>query len=191
MYKLILDENKTFECDIQIDGANSDTAEVRLLININEYAVFLKGVIKDNKVKIKIPKLKGLLQENAKGNISLEVVADGALLVPWNNEYIATLSKKVQVIVKEEVEISTKTSVKVQLKEDTSETPIQKILSKDEHIDILTKLVNSKGVTLSNIKNKSNVLVEVVSSYFKKIKTKPSDKDIAYIMEAVVYKIPE
>jgi hypothetical protein len=76
MYKVYLDQNKTFECDIKIEGADSSKSEARLVLETKDFSITFKGSIQDGKVKIPINKLKGVLKENYQGNISLEVIAE-------------------------------------------------------------------------------------------------------------------
>ena len=98
MYKIFLDKSKTFQCNVNIEGASLDKSEARLLLETKDYSLAFKGKINlDGTVKIPISKLKGILEKNETGKISLEIIAEDTVFVPWISEYQADVSKKVKV----------------------------------------------------------------------------------------------
>ena len=101
MYKLYTDKQELFECDIQLEGASLTDSKARLVIETEDLALLFKGNI-DSKGKCQIPvkRLKGLLGENVKGNIKLEVIAEDTYFTPWESDFEVEASKKVQVEVK-------------------------------------------------------------------------------------------
>jgi hypothetical protein len=39
MYKIYLDQNKTFECDIKIEGADAGKSEARLVLETKDFFI--------------------------------------------------------------------------------------------------------------------------------------------------------
>lgn len=96
-YKLYKDKSEVFSCDIEVEGANIKDSQVRIVVESNEWSLLFNGNIDENgKVNIPIKKL-SLLEEGATGKIRMEVIADGTIFVPWDDNFIVKLSKKVMV----------------------------------------------------------------------------------------------
>jgi hypothetical protein len=76
--------------------------------------------------EVNIPKTKNFLPEGTKGNIKLEVIADDVYFEPWNSDFNVKTSKKVNVVVAEQVD--EKPKLKVQVFEQPKETPKPKIV---------------------------------------------------------------
>ena len=73
---------------------------------------------KNGKCNIPIRKL-GILNEGTVGRIKLEVIAEGTVFVPWEDEFKVKVSKKVSVVVNENKRQSSdskKSGVKVNFK---------------------------------------------------------------------------
>lgn len=101
MYSISLDKKETFEASIQIEGAATERSSCRLILECDNGLSFLcKGIIENNKCKIEIPKLKGIIENNTTGNIVLEVIAEETVLIPWSSKFTAKNSKNVTVEVK-------------------------------------------------------------------------------------------
>ena len=101
MYKLFTDKNELFECSISLQGASLKKSKARLVVETPEYSLLFKGTIsKSGKCEIPIKKLKGLIDENTKGNIRLEVIAEDTFFTPWESDFEVDASKKVTVEVK-------------------------------------------------------------------------------------------
>ena len=97
LYKLYKDKSEVFSCEIELEGANIKDTEVRLLIESDEWNLMFIGEIdKNGKVSIPIKKLP-ILEEGTKGKIKMEVIAEGTVFVPWEDEFEVKLSKKVMV----------------------------------------------------------------------------------------------
>jgi hypothetical protein len=100
MYTLQLDKSNIFECNLKIQGADIKNSKINLVLESDNYSLKLKGSIGEyGKVSIPLPKLKNILQENVKGKMFLEVVADDTYFVPYESDYITEVSMKVEVIV--------------------------------------------------------------------------------------------
>ena len=98
MYKLFTDKTELFECDIKLQGASLNKSKARLVVETSEYSLLFKGTINSKgKCEIPIRKLKGLIDENTKGNIRLEVIAEDTYFTPWESDFEVETSKKVTV----------------------------------------------------------------------------------------------
>ncbi len=100
-YNLFKDKNENFSCDISLEGASLGETEARLILETSDWNLLFEGKIDSNgKCTIPIKKL-SILNEGTTGNIRLEVIADGTIFTPWEDEFKVKLSKKVAVKVHE------------------------------------------------------------------------------------------
>ena len=106
-YKLYLDKNNLFECDIQLQGASIKNSFARIILETKDYSYVFKGEIDQNgHCSVEMNKLKDLFESDQTGSMSLEVVADDVYFSPWSDTYQTDLSKKIDVVVKEQEEPS-------------------------------------------------------------------------------------
>jgi hypothetical protein len=164
MYKIFLDQNKTFECNINIDGASLDKSEARLLLEAEHFTLSFKGEIKsDGTVKIPINKLKGIIREDFTGNISLEVIAEDTVFVPWKSEYRTGVSKKVEVSfdvpLKESATTASKPKMTFVIKPDEFDTK--------EHINEIFKILAKNDVSKKTLATHQKTFNKLVETYCK------------------------
>jgi hypothetical protein len=96
-YKVWADKAETFSCDIELEGANLKDTEVRLVLESDNWNLMFQGEItKNGKVTIPIRKL-NILEEGTRGTIKMEVIAEGTVFTPWEDQFEVKLSKKVMV----------------------------------------------------------------------------------------------
>lgn len=95
-YKLYQDKNEEFTCDIMIEGSSPDQTYARIILESENWSLVFPGEIINGKCVVPIKKL-NILKEGEIGNIKLEVVAEGNLFVPWEDQFKVKLSKKVTV----------------------------------------------------------------------------------------------
>ncbi len=101
MYKLFTDKVEIFECDVKLDGASLTNSIARIIVESQDVNLLFNGTVSaDGKCKIPIKKLKGLLGENSKGTIKLEIIADDTYFVPWSSGFAVQTAKKVTVEIK-------------------------------------------------------------------------------------------
>lgn len=99
-------------------SAKTDDTITRLIIESDDWTLMFPGEIKNGKVNIPIRKL-SLFEEGQRGKIKLEVIAEGTVFIPWEDEFKVKLSKKVTVSLNENKKIIPKKSelgVKVNVK---------------------------------------------------------------------------
>jgi hypothetical protein len=167
MYKLYTDKQEIFECEIQLEGTTLDKSEARLVIETNDMALLFKGNI-DSRGKCKIPvkKLKGLLNENAKGSIKLEVIADDVYFTPWESNFNVETSKKVTVEVKSQQNdnVILEGKPKVSVKGIKSDNKVIKESEKKHVLNIL-KLLIKENINVENVSMRKNKLNHIVATY--------------------------
>jgi len=126
-YNLYTDKPNKFNCDINVEGTSLAKSKVRLVIETNEMSYMFNGTIENNGVcEVNIPKTKNFLPEGTKGNIKLEVIADDVYFEPWNSDFNVKTSKKVNVVVSEQVDEKPKLQVRVF--EQPKESPKPKVV---------------------------------------------------------------
>ena len=95
MYTIQLDQTKNFECNLKIQGASLKKSKINMIIEGDDFDIKLKGTIDSTgQVTIPVKKLKGILDENVKGNMFLEVIADDTYFTPYKTEYLTEISRK-------------------------------------------------------------------------------------------------
>lgn len=121
-YKLYQDKNEEFVCDIMIEGSSPEETYARIIVESENWSLVFPGEIRNGKCVVPIKKL-NILKEGEVGNIKLEVVAEGNLFIPWENQFKVKMSKKVTVMMNENKKqqpkkpiINNKIGVKVNVK---------------------------------------------------------------------------
>ena len=168
MYKLFTDKTELFECDIKLQGASLNKSKARLVVETPEYSLLFKGTINSKgKCEIPIRKLKGLIDENTKGNIRLEVIAEDTYFTPWESDFEVETSKKVTVEVKSQ-----------QNKKPIVEAKVKVTTSEQQHVVNLLKLLIKENINIKNISFKRNKLNNIVATYLKENTVKDTEKVI-------------
>lgn len=130
-YKLYLDKNNLFECDIQLQGASLKSSFARIIVEGKEHSYVFNGEIDENgHCSVEINKLKDIFENNETGTIKLEVVADDVYFSPWEDAYQTDLSKKIDVVVKEQEE-PVKPMISVSVKKQPVLKESEKVVSKN------------------------------------------------------------
>jgi hypothetical protein len=165
MYKIFLDKNKTFQCNVKIEGAALDQSEARLLLESENFTLTFKGKINsDGTVKIPINKLKGILKENYTGKIILEVIAEDTVFKPWESDYQTDISKKVEVEFDNKLTESIEESIK-ETKPKMTFTIKPDEFDTKRHIDEIFKILESHKVNRKNLLQNKKVFNQLVETY--------------------------
>ena len=183
MYKLFTDKSELFECDIKLEGASLSKSKARLVVETQDYSLLFQGSIKSNgKCEIPIRKLKGLIDENSKGNIRLEVIAEDTYFTPWESDFEVETSKKVTVEVKSQQNKKPilETKVKVKVKKTKPVT-----LTEKQHVVNLFKLLIKEDININNISFKRNKLNNIVATYLKENTIKNKNKVINSVLKVL------
>ena len=180
MYKLFTDKTELFECSISLQGASLKKSKARLVIETPEYSLLFKGKIsKGGKCEIPIKKLKGLIDEDTKGNIRLEVIAEDTFFTPWESDFKVDASKKVTVEVKSQT--TKKPIVEAKVKVDVKNNiPTS---NEKQHVINLLKLLIKEEINIKNISYKRNKLNNIVATYLKENTVKNTNKVIGGVLK--------
>ena len=177
MYKLFTDKAELFECSISLQGASLKKSKARLVVETPEYSLLFKGKIsKEGKCEIPIKKLKGLIDEDTKGSIRLEVIAEDTFFTPWESDFEVDTSKKVTVEVKSQTFKKPIVEAKVKIKEKIT-------ISEKQHIINLLKLLIKEDININNISIKRNKLNNIVATYLQENTVKNTDKVIGGVLK--------
>ena len=182
MYKLFTDKAELFECSIKLEGASLKKSKARLVVETPEYSLLFTGSIsKGGKCEIPIKKLKGLIDEDTKGNIRLEVIAEDTFFTPWESKFEVDTSKKVTVEVKSQTTkkpiVETKVRVKVKNEKPT--------ITEKQHVINLFKLLIKEDINVDNISYKRNALNNIVATYLQENPVKNTDKVINGVLKVL------
>jgi hypothetical protein len=182
MYKLFTDKTELFECSISLEGASLKKSKARLVIETPEYSLLFNGNIsKGGKCEIPIKKLKGLIDENTKGNIRLEVIAEDTFFTPWESDFEVDTSKKVTVEVKSQT--TKKPIVEKQVKVKVKGDKKQVTLTEKHHVINLFKLLIKEDININNITFKKNKLNNIVGTYLKNKEINDPNKIIGGVLK--------
>ena len=164
MYKLFTDKAELFECDIKIEGTSLSKSTARLVVETSDYSLMFNGKISSNgKCEIPIKKLKGLIDENSKGNMRLEVIAEDTYFIPWQSDFEIEASKSVT------VEVRSQSNKKV-IKENTVQVSnVKQEITKKEvnHVANIMKLLVRENINMKNLHLKKDRLNKIVATYTK------------------------
>jgi len=188
MYKLFTDKTELFECNISIEGASLRNSSARLIIESNDVNLLFNGKLDSSgKCQVPVKKLRGLLDENTKGNIKLEVIADDTYFVPWESDFSVETSKKVVVEVK-----SQKGNLITESKPKVKVSGIKEKITTSErkHVVNIMKLLVKENINLKNLKVKRNKLNNIIATYIAKnpLTENKKNKVIKGITEVLIKK---
>jgi len=190
MYKLFTDKTENFECNVKLEGASLKSSVARIIIESEDVNLLFNGTI-DSKGKCTIPikKLKGLLGENTKGTLKLEVIAEDTYFVPWTSKFSVEAARKVTVEVKSQnADLIAESAPKVQIsnvKNSNQNIP----LSVQNHVVRLVSLLIKENINLDNLRYKKDKLNNIVATYLQKNTIKEAQKP--ELIQGIINKLPK
>ena len=184
MYKLYTDKVENFEAKIKLEGASLKKSTARLVIEADDFDLMFKGTISESgKVKIPVKKLRGLIDEDTKGKIKLEVIAEDTFFTPWESKFEVDTSKKITVEVKSQskpiIEQKSAPSIRVKVMNEKTVTK-----SEREHVINIVKLLIKENINLKNLTVKKNKLNNIIGEYITE--NNVTDKQKTPVIEKVI-----
>ena len=180
MYTIQLDQTKNFECNLKIQGASLKKSKINMIIEGDDFDIKLKGAIDSSgKVTIPIKKLKGILDENIKGNMFLEVIAEDTYFTPYKTEYLTEVSRKVEVIsVNGKSKESLTESESVDITDSKPKVTISDIKNDDallikEHVNRINKNITRSNLNIFKKEDKTKV-IKTIQNYLTENKVENS-----------------
>ena len=165
MYNLYLDDPRSIKCEVEIEGADASNSKARLMIETKNRCLYFNGTVKGNgEVEIPINMLKGVLGENVKGTMLIELVVDDMLFTPWKSEFVTKVKRQVALNIKEGLDktVSQSNRPGVKLK--------MKTFSDREHADSLFNLLKEYRIPFNKLGANKDKLKAVVNAYVRKHK---------------------
>ena len=179
-YKLYLDKAENFECEVAVKNASLKGSIARLIVESDGVNLVFNGKIDGDKCVIPIKKLKGILDENTKGNMHLELIVEDIYFKPWQSDYTVEEHTSVKVKVDETTPTSNKPSVKVKLNDPhplakyVDGKPTDKVLTaKRKGINVfvpmkeISMICEQFGIKKKNFKQRKNDFLDILKEYFK------------------------
>ena len=160
-YKLYTDKQEIFECQIHLEGASLTQATSRIIVETQDLKLMFEGTIdKDGNCKVPIKKLRGLVSEDTKGTMKLEVIAEDTYFNPWESDFEVGTEKKIKVEVKQQSKPLVKSSKP------------QMVVKEVKHpFDPVEKVVNAlhkKGVGVTTIYESKKQMIPMLKEYSTK-----------------------
>jgi hypothetical protein len=190
MYKLFTDKTELFECNVKLEGASLKSSVARIIVESEDVNLLFNGTItSDGKCTIPIKKLKGLLGENSKGTLKLEVIAEDTYFVPWSSDFSVEAARKVTVEVKSQnAELIVESAPKVQVsnvKNSNQDIPF----SVQEHVVKLVSLLLKENIKLDNLSYKKDKLNNIVATYLQENTINDTEKP--ELIQGILNKLPK
>ena len=111
------------------------------------------------KCSIPIRKLRGLVDENTKGSIKLEVIAEDTYFTPWTSDFEIQASKQVTVEVKSQNKKKISESVKV--------SNVKRQSNDFKHVVNILKLLVREDISINNLSVKRDKVNRIIGIYTK------------------------
>jgi hypothetical protein len=176
MYKLFVDRSEIFECKITLEGASLKDATSRIVVNTPDLKLMFEGTI-DNQGNCKIPirKLRGLFNENDKGTMKLEVIAEDTYFLPWESDFEVDTAKKIKVEVKQQSKPLVKSSKPKMIVKEVKHPfdPVEKVVN----------ILHKQGVGVSTIYESKKTMIPMLKKYSTKAGYKRGAKN--FIKEVI------
>jgi hypothetical protein len=162
-YKLYTDRNESFECEVSVKNASLKNSMARLIVESSDGPSFVfNGKIENGKCIVPIHRLKGLLDENDRGDMHLEVIVEDTYFKPWASEFVVEEHTSVKVKVNESKQPS-KPSVTVKVPQAQSKSRKGNLIGIME----LKNLCNKFGFTKRTLPRHKEDFRQLVNEYFR------------------------
>lgn len=180
-YKLYTDKNENFECEVAVKNASLKGSIARLIVESEGVNLVFNGTIEGEKCVIPVKRLKGLLDENTRGKMHLEVIVEDTYFKPWESEFVVEEHTSVKVKVNEHKETSNKPVISIRVKEKpviketkkTAPKPAPKSVPQRKGINVfvpMNEIMNlciRFDITKDNFQKKKRDFVQLLREYFR------------------------
>jgi hypothetical protein len=167
-YRLYTDKNEDFSCEVSVKNASLKGSIARLIIESpDNVSLVFNGKIEGDKCVVPVRRLKGLLDENTRGKMHLEIVVEDTYFKPWESDFLVEEHTSVKVKVNENKQSSNKPLVKVKV------NSIQKILKENKQkiniytpIKEISTICEKFGIKRKNIIKRKEDFLTILKEYF-------------------------
>ena len=175
-YKLYTDKQEIFECNIFLEGASLTQATSRIIVETQDLKLMFEGKIdKDGNCKVPIKKLRGLVSENTKGTMKLEVIAEDTYFLPWESDFEVDTAKKIKVEVKQQSKPLVKSS--------KPKMVVKGVKHPFDPVEKVVNILHKKGVGVSTIFESKKTMIPMLKKYSTKTGYKRGAKN--FIKEVI------
>ena len=175
-YKLYTDKQEIFECNIFLEGASLTKATSRIIVETQDLKLMFEGTIdKDGNCKVPIKKLRGLVNEDTKGTMKLEVIAEDTYFLPWESDFEVDTAKKIKVEVKQQ-----KKSV---IKSSKPKMIVKEVKHPFDPVKKMVDTLHNQGVGVSTIYESKKTMIPMLRKYSTKTGYKRGAKN--FIKEVI------
>lgn len=200
MYTFFTDKIEDFKCNIEVEGAKLSNTQARLALKTGDITLLYEGTVSsDGTCTIPVKNIKSLFENGDKGEVVLEVIADGTFFSPWSDTFEVKTKKKVTVEVAgySEINEADSSTVKVSVVQPTRLEPVPaktkaktpapvKQVSTNTAKTIASILMES-DITKKNLHNNSHVLAKVIADLKENGLVKQNTNQAKLITEIIKY----
>ena len=175
-YKLYTDKQEIFECNIYLEGASLTQATSRIIVETQDLKLMFEGTIdKDGNCKVPIKKLRGLVSEDTKGTMKLEVIAEDTYFLPWESDFEVDTAKKIKVEVKQQNKPLVKSS--------KPKMVVKEVKHPFDPVEKVVNILHKQGVGVSTIYESKKTMIPMLRKYSTKAGYKRGAKN--FIKEVI------
>ena len=175
-YKLYTDKQEIFECNIYLEGASLTQATSRIIVETQDLKLLFEGTIdKDGNCKVPIKKLRGLVGEDTKGTMKLEVIAEDTYFLPWESDFEVDTAKKIKVEVKQQSKPLVKSS--------KPKMVVKEVKHPFDPVEKVVNILHKQGVGVSTIYESKKTMIPMLKKYSTKAGYKRGAKN--FIKEVI------
>ena len=167
MYSLYIDKPTEFTCDVAVKNASTKSALARIVVESGGISLLFEGTIRDGKCNIPINRLKGLLDENSRGKIKLEIIVEDTYFIPWQDEFLTETHTGVKVKINEQKRVI-KPTVRVVVKSNKP-TILKETRGVNMFVPIkeIASICEQFGIKKNNLKRRKKDFTQIIKEYFK------------------------
>jgi len=178
-YKLYTDKQEIFECNIYLEGASLTQATSRIIVETQDLKLLFEGTIdKDGNCKVPIKKLRGLVGEDTKGTMKLEVIAEDTYFLPWESDFEVDTAKKIKVEVKQQSKPLVKSS--------KPKMVVKEVKHPFDPVEKVVNILHKQGVGVSTIYESKKTMIPMLKKYSTKAGYKRGAKNF---IKEVIHKL--
>ena len=175
-YKLYTDKQEIFECNIYLEGASLTQATSRIIVETQDLKLLFEGTIdKDGNCKVPIKKLRGLVGEDTKGTMKLEVIAEDTYFIPWESDFEVDTAKKIKVEVKQQSKPLVKSS--------KPKMVVKEVKHPFDPVEKVVNVLHKQGIGVSTIYESKKTMIPMLKKYSTKAGYKRGAK--SFIKEVI------
>ena len=196
MYTFFTDKIEDFKCNIEVEGAKLSNTRARLALKTGDITLLYEGTVSsDGTCNIPVKNIKSLFENGDKGEVVLEVIADGTFFSPWSDNFEVKTKKKVTVEIAgySELNEAEDSTVKVSVVQPTTPEPVKaksKPIAKKPSANTaktIASILMESDITKNNLHKNSHVLAKVIADLKENGLVKENTNQAKLITQIIKY----